>query len=44
MATTSLWRIRGRIGSVIDYIENPDKTMTRTKDPGGEDASIGAVR
>lgn len=26
MATTSLWRIKGRLGNVISYIENPEKT------------------
>ena len=26
MATTSLWRIRGRLGNAVDYIDNPDKT------------------
>ena len=28
MATTSLWRIKGKLGKVIDYIENPEKTLT----------------
>ena len=28
MAVTSLWRIKGNIGKVILYIENPDKTLT----------------
>lgn len=27
MATTSLWRVRGQIGKVLLYVENPDKTM-----------------
>ncbi len=26
MATTSIWRIKGWLGSVVIYIENPDKT------------------
>lgn len=26
MATTSLWRIKGWLGNVVIYIENPDKT------------------
>ena len=38
MATTSLWRIKGRIGNVIEYIENPEKTTI--SDPGDEDGSI----
>ncbi len=30
MATTSLWRVRGQIGKVLLYVENPDKTMAPT--------------
>lgn len=26
MAVTSLWRIKGRIGKVVDYAANPEKT------------------
>ena len=26
MATTSLWRVRGYIGKVLLYTQNPDKT------------------
>ena len=26
MATTSLWHIKGRLGDLIDYVENPQKT------------------
>ncbi len=40
MATTSLWRVKGRIGRVIDYIENPDKTSEKPPDPGGGKATI----
>ena len=43
MATTSLWRIKGKVRSVIDYIENPEKTIVQPSDPKGEDASIGTV-
>lgn len=32
MATTSLWHIEGRLKDLIDYVENPDKTVARTKD------------
>lgn len=32
MATTSLWHIKGRLKDLIDYVENPNKTITRTKD------------
>ena len=32
MATTSLWHIEGRLKDLIDYVENPDKTIARTKD------------
>ena len=26
MATTSLWRVKGWLGKVVIYVENPDKT------------------
>ena len=26
MATTSLWRIKGNLGRVVDYVDNPEKT------------------
>lgn len=26
MATTKIWPVRGRIGRVVDYVENPEKT------------------
>ena len=26
MAVTSLWRVKGWLGKVVIYIENPDKT------------------
>ena len=29
MATTSLWHIKGRLGDLIDYVENPDKTVPK---------------
>lgn len=29
MATTSLWHIKGRLGDLIDYVENPDKTIPK---------------
>lgn len=32
MATTSLWHIEGRLKDQIDYVENPDKTIARTKE------------
>ena len=32
MATTSLWHIEGRLKDLIDYVENPDKTVVRTQD------------
>ena len=43
MATTSLWRIKGTLGKVISYIENPEKTTTGQVDQNGEDASVGNV-
>ena len=30
MATTSLWHIKGRLKDLIDYVENPEKTKTKT--------------
>ena len=27
MATTSLWKISGSLKKVLDYAENPDKTL-----------------
>lgn len=32
MAATSLWHIEGRLKDLVDYLENPDKTVARTKD------------
>ena len=29
MATTSLWHIEGRLKDLIDYVENPDKTIDK---------------
>ena len=29
MATTSLWHIKGRLSDLIDYVENPDKTVPK---------------
>ncbi len=29
MATTGFWPVRGRLKDVIDYAENPDKTIDR---------------
>ena len=26
MATTSIWRVKGWLGKVVIYVENPDKT------------------
>ena len=27
MAATSLWHIKGRLKDLIDYVENPEKTV-----------------
>lgn len=32
MATTSLWHIKGRLKDLIDYVENPEKTVSNDKD------------
>ncbi|WP_337553905.1 relaxase/mobilization nuclease domain-containing protein [Massilicoli timonensis] len=32
MATTSLWHIKGRLKDLIDYVENPEKTVSKDKD------------
>ena len=29
MATTSLWHIKGNLGDLIDYVENPEKTVPK---------------
>ena len=29
MATTSLWHIKGRLSDLIDYVENPEKTVPK---------------
>ena len=39
MATTSLWAIRGYMGTVIDYVENPGKTENPERITRGEKAS-----
>lgn len=31
MATTSLWHIKGRLKDLIDYVENPEKTVSKDK-------------
>ena len=31
MAVTSIWSIKGWIGKVINYAENPDKTKEKTQ-------------
>ena len=28
MAVTSIWRVHGRVGKVLDYVENVEKTTT----------------
>ena len=30
MATTSLWHIKGRLKDLINYVENPEKTASKT--------------
>ena len=30
MATTSLWHVEGRLKDLIDYVENPEKTASKT--------------
>ena len=36
MAVTSLWRVKGYIGKVLLYAENPDKTTNPETIPVGE--------
>lgn len=31
MATTSLWHIKGKLKDLIDYVENPEKTVSKDK-------------
>ena len=33
MATTSLWHIEGSLNDLINYVENPDKTIEVKDDP-----------
>ena len=40
MATTSLWAIKGRMERLIDYIENPEKTLARPPNKETKKASI----
>ena len=35
MAVTSIWRVKGKLGKVVDYAKNPDKT-TKTEHAGQE--------
>ena len=39
MAVTSLWRVRGYIGKVLLYAENPDKTANPETIPSAADAN-----
>ena len=39
MAVTSLWRVRGYIGKVLLYAENPDKTTNPETIPSIPDAN-----
>lgn len=32
MAVTSLWHIKGKLKDLIDYVENPEKTVSKDKD------------
>ena len=34
MATTSIWRVKGRLGKLISYVENPEKTEENLKAAG----------
>ena len=34
MATTSIWRVKGRLGKLISYVENPEKTEENLKTAG----------
>ena len=46
MATTSLWRVKGRIGNVLRYAQNPDKTEEKEIhefSPEGEDEALNEV-
>lgn len=43
MAVTSLWRVRGYIGKVLLYAENPDKTTNPETIPSAPDANREAL-
>lgn len=32
MAVTSLWHIKGKLKDLINYVENPEKTISKDKD------------
>lgn len=32
MAVTSIWRVHGRVGKVLDYVENAEKTKCKAED------------
>ena len=34
MAVTSIWRVHGRIGKVLDYVENAEKTTAVSSGDG----------
>ena len=33
MAVTNMWAVKGSVSSVVDYIENPEKTTPRDMHP-----------
>ena len=43
MAVTSLWRVRGYIGKVLLYAENPDKTTNPETIPSAPEANREAL-
>lgn len=34
MAVTSIWRVHGRVGKVLDYVENAEKTTAVSSGDG----------
>ena len=43
MAVTSLWRVRGYIGKVLLYAENPDKTANPETIPSAAETNCEAL-
>jgi len=43
MAVTSLWRVKGRVGGVIRYVLDPDKTIEQNTDDQAPEGTLSGV-